>query len=163
MPRKVKPIPKGYHAVTPYLIAHDATQAIAFYKKALGAKLRMKMPGPDGKIGHAELEIGDSVVMLADENPAWGARSPKTIGGSPVALVVYVKNVDAQVKKALAAGAKLVRPIEDKFYGDRMGTVEDPFGYQWHLSTHIEDVPPREMAKRAKAAAQQAAQGQGSG
>jgi PhnB protein len=161
MPRKVKPIPKGYHAVTPYLIAHDAAQAISFYKKALGAKLRMKMAGPDGKVGHAELEIGDSVVMLADENPQFEARSPRTVGGSPVSLVVYVNNVDAQVKKALAAGARLVRPIENKFYGDRMGTIEDPFGYQWHLSTHIEDVLPREMAKRAKAAAQQMAQGQG--
>jgi PhnB protein len=153
MSNKVKPIPDGYNAVTPYLVVDGATRAIEFYKQVLGATERMRMPGPDGRIGHAELQIGDSVVMLADEFPDMGAKAPKAYGGSPVSLLVYVPDVDATVKKAVGAGAKLVRPLEDKFYGDRSGVIEDPFGHSWMLATHIEDVSPEEMQKRAAALA----------
>ena len=145
----VKPIPDGYHSVTPYLIVHDAASALEFYKKALGAVELMRMPGPDGKIGHAEIRIGDSPVMLADENLAMGARSARTIGGSPISLMVYVEDVDARVAQAVAAGATLVRPVANQFYGDRTGGIDDPFGYHWYLATHVEDVPPDELAKRA--------------
>lgn len=145
----VKPIPDGYHAVTPYLIVDDAKRALDFYKQALDAVEVMRMPGPDGKIGHAEIRIGDSVVMLADEAPAMGARSPRTIGGSPITLMVYLEDVDAQVAKAVAAGATLTRPVANQFYGDRTGGIDDPFGHHWYLATHVEDVPPDEMAKRA--------------
>ena len=145
----VKPIPDGYHAVTPYLIVDDAKRALDFYKKALDAVELMRMPGPDGKIGHAEIKIGDSVIMLADEAPAMGARSPRTIGGSPITLMVYIKDVDKQVAQAVAAGATLTRPVANQFYGDRTGGLDDPFGHHWYLATHVEDVPPDEMAKRA--------------
>jgi PhnB protein len=145
----VKPIPDGYHSVTPYLIVHDAAGALEFYKKALSAVELMRMPGPDGKIGHAEIRIGDSPVMLADENLAMGARSARTIGGSPISLMVYVEDVDARVAQAVAAGATLVRPVANQFYGDRTGGIDDPFGYHWYLATHVEDVPPDELAKRA--------------
>jgi PhnB protein len=147
--KKVRPIPAGYHSVTPYLSVRGAAEAIDFYKKALGAKELMRMPGPDGKIGHAEILIGDSHVMLADEYPEMGFTGPPAHNGSPVHLHVYLKNVDAQVAKALKAGAKLVRPVKDQFYGDRLGTIEDPFGHVWHLSTHVEDVSKAEMKKRA--------------
>jgi PhnB protein len=148
----VKPIPDGYHSVTPYLIVHDAAAALEFYKKALGAVETLRMPTPGGKVGHAEIRIGNSVVMLADENPAMGARSARTIGGSPISLMVYVEDVDARVAQAVAAGGKLVRPVADQFYGDRTGGVDDPFGYHWYLATHVEDVPPDELKKRAEKA-----------
>jgi PhnB protein len=149
MKAKVKAIPDGYHSVTPYLILHDAARAIEFYQQAFGAAELFRMPGPDGRIGHAEIRIGDSLIMLADENPEMGARSPKTMGGSPILILLYVEEVDAVVAQAVAAGAKLIRPIENKFYGDRTGGLEDPFGYQWYISTHVEDVSPEEIERRA--------------
>ena len=145
----VKPIPDGYHSVTPYLILDDAARALEFYKQAFGAVELLRMPGPNGKIGHAEIRIGDSPIMLADEAPAMGARSARTIGGSPISLMVYVENVDAMVAQAVAAGGKLVRPVADQFYGDRTGGIDDPFGYHWYLATHVEDVPPDELERRA--------------
>ena len=149
---QVKPIPDGYRAVTPYLIVQGAGRAIEFYGKVFGARVRMRMEAPGGKVGHAELEIGDSVVMLADEHPDMGARSPQTIGGSPVNIMLYVEDVDATVARALAAGARLARPVENQFYGDRGGMVIDPFGHGWYVATHVEDVPPDELARRAAAA-----------
>jgi PhnB protein len=149
---KVKPIPEGYHSLTPYLIIDGAAKALDFYTRVFGARERMRMPSPGGKVGHAEISIGDSLIMLADEHPEMGARGPRSFGGSPVSLMLYVADVDATVKTAVAAGARLVRPVEDKFYGDRSGTIEDPFGHQWHVSTHVEDVPPDEMERRAAAA-----------
>jgi PhnB protein len=149
MSDKVKPIPDGYHSVTPYLIVKGGAAAIEFYKKAFGATEVMRLPGPDGKVGHAEIRIGDSVVMLADEHLEMGAKSPQTIGGSPVSILLYVEDVDAVVRKAVAAGAKIQRSVEDKFYGDRMGTLDDPFGHVWHVATHTENVTPEEMKKRA--------------
>ena len=134
-----KPIPEGYHTATAYLIIKDAAQAIEFYKKAFGATEVMRFAQPDGKIGHAEIKIGDSHIMLADEFPEMGARSPQSIGGSPVSILLYVEDVDAQAKLAVAAGAKVVRPVKDQFYGDRSGSFEDPFGHQWHIATHVED------------------------
>ena len=145
----VKPIPDGYHSVTPYLILDNATSALEFYKKAFGAVEEVRMPAPGGRIGHAEIRIGDSVIMLADESPEMGARSARTLGGSPISLLVYVEDVDARVAQAVAAGAKLVRPVANQFYGDRTGGVDDPFGYHWYLATHVEDVSPDEMKKRA--------------
>jgi PhnB protein len=149
MPKATKPIPDGYHTLTPYLIVDDAARAIEFYKAAFGATEVMRMPGPGGRIGHAEVRIGDSPVMLADEFPEMGAKSRRTIGGSPVMLYLYVEDVDAVIARAVAAGAKLVRPVEDQFYGDRVGAVEDPSGLQWFVSTHKEDVPPDELRRRA--------------
>ncbi len=148
----VNPIPDGYPRVTPYLIVEGAEAAIEFYGTILGARERMRMPGPGGTIGHAELEVGDSLVMLADEFPDMGALSPKTIGGSPVTLSVYVEDVDAVFEAALEAGATSVRPLEDQFYGDRSGQFEDPFGHRWSIATHVEDVPPDEMEQRMKQA-----------
>jgi PhnB protein len=148
----VKPIPEGYPRVTPYLIVDGASEAIDFYISALGATERMRMSAPEDKIGHAELEIGDSVIMLADESPEMDARSPKTVGGTPVSLHVYVEDADDAFERAVAAGAKSLQPVEDKFYGDRSGSFEDPFGHRWHVATHVEDVPPGEMEKRAAAA-----------
>ena len=145
----VKPIPDGYHSVTPYLIMNDAAAALEFYKKAFGAVELMRMPAPGGRIGHAEIRIGDSPVMLADENLQMNARSARTIGGSPVSLMVYVEDVDAVVAQAVAAGGKLVRPVANQFYGDRTGGIDDPFGYHWYIATHVEDVPPAELEKRA--------------
>lgn len=149
---KVKPIPDGYRNVTPYLIVDGAAKAIDFYKKVFGATEKMRMPSPGGKVGHAELTIGDSMIMLADEHPEMSARAPHAYGGAAVSLMVYVPDVDATVTTALAGGAKVVRPVENQFYGDRMGTIEDPFGHRWYVATHVEDVPPEEMAKRAAAA-----------
>src|SRR5262245_42138067 len=151
MPSKPKPIPAGYHSVTPYIIVDGAARAIDFYKKAFGATETLRIPAPGGKIGHAEIKVGDSIIMLADEHPDMGARSPRSLGGSPVSLMVYVQDVDAVAKCATAAGAKEVRPIENKFYGDRMGTFEDPFGHQWHIGSHVEDVPEDELKRRAAA------------
>lgn len=148
--KKVKPVPDGYHTVTPYLACADAAQAIAFYKKAFGAKELLRVPGPGGKIGHAELRIGDSRVMLADEYREMDFLGPLSRGGSAVHLHIYVPNADKVVERAVEAGAKVVQPLEDKFYGDRTGSVHDPFGHVWHIATHVEDVPPRELEKRAE-------------
>jgi PhnB protein len=145
----VKPVPEGYHTVTPYLIVKDAAKAIDFYAKGLGAKLQMKMDGPGGKVMHAEVQIGDSIVMLADEFPEMGAKSPQTIGGTPVGICLYVPNVDALFKQAITAGAKEERPVTDQFYGDRSGTLIDPFGHKWTIATHKEDLTPEEIGKRA--------------
>jgi PhnB protein len=151
--RKPSPIPQGYGSVQPYLIVAGAAKAIAFYKSAFGAKERMRMAAPGGKIAHAELEIGDSVIMLADESPDWNAYAPAKYGGSPISLMLYVPNVDQVVKKAAAAGGKITRPVKDEFYGDRRGDIEDPFGHHWHISTHVEDVSDKEMERRMKAMA----------
>jgi PhnB protein len=152
MTNKVKPIPEGYHTATPYLIVKDAAHAIEFYKKAFGATELMRMPGPGGKIGHAEIKIGDSPIMLADEVPGMGFRSPESLGGSPISILLYVEDVDVVFSEALAAGAKIQRPVADQFYGDRTGGVTDPFGHVWYIATHKEDVSPEEMKKRAAAA-----------
>jgi PhnB protein len=146
------PIPEGYPRVTPYLIVDGAGSAIEFYASVLGASERMRLPMPDGRIGHAELELGDSVIMLADENEPMGIRGPARIGGTPVTLHVYVEDCDAAFERALAAGAKELRAVEDQFYGDRSGQFEDPFGHRWNVATHVEDVPPGEMEKRAQEA-----------
>jgi PhnB protein len=150
---KVKPVPDGYHSVTPYLIIAGAGEAIDFYAKVFGTTERERMRMPDGKIGHAELDLGDSVLMLADEFPDMGIKAPTTGGGSPVIIHVYVDDVDATFDRAVAAGAEVLQPLEDKFYGDRSAQLRDPFGHVWSIGTHIEDVPPEEMAKRAEAAA----------
>ncbi len=143
-----KPIPDGYPRVSPYLIVDGANSAIDFYISVLGAKERMRMPGPDNKVGHAELAIGESLIMLADEFPDMGARSPKSIGGSPVTVHVYVEDVDATVALAVKAGAAITRPVEDKFYGDRGGEFVDPYGHRWSIATHVEDLSPEEMQLR---------------
>ena len=148
---KVKPIPDGYPRVMPYLHIDGAAAAIDFYGEIFGAKERMRMPGPDGKVGHCELELGDSVIMLADEFPEMGAQSPKTIGGTPVTVMVYVDDVDTVFDRAVKAGATSLRPVEDKFYGDRGGEFEDRWGHRWSIATHIEDVAPDEMARRVAA------------
>lgn len=145
----VNPIPEGYPQVNPYLIVNGATAAIDFYTSVLGATERMRMDGPEGTIGHAEIELGSSVIMLADENPEMGAQGPETVGGTPVSLHVYVEDVDSVFGKAIEAGATTVSDVEDKFYGDRMGTFTDPFGHRWHVASHVEDIPPEEMSKRA--------------
>jgi PhnB protein len=147
---KVPPIPDGYHSVTPYLIIQGAGDAIDWYGKVLGTKERMRMPMGD-RVGHAELELGDSVVMLADEFPDMGIRSPATLGGSPVNVHVYVDDVDDLFARAIAAGATEMQPVEDKFYGDRAGQFSDPFGHVWSVATHIEDVAPEEMRRRMAA------------
>jgi PhnB protein len=147
----VKKIPDGYNTITPYLIVDGAARAIEFYKKAFGAEETVRMPGPDGRIGHAELRLGNSVIMLADQNPEMGAKGPKTYGGSPVTLFVYVENVDKVFAQAVAAGATVERPLANQFYGDRTGGIVDPFGHKWYLATHIEDVAPDEMERRMKA------------
>jgi PhnB protein len=151
MTAAVKPIPEGYHSVTPYLIFKGASDAIEFYKNALGASEVMRLDDPSGRIHHAEIKIGDSRIMLADEHPELQAHSPKTIGGSPVSMHVYVADVDAAVERAVRAGAKLVRPVADQFYGDRTGGIEDPFGYRWFIATHKEDLTMDEIRRRAAA------------
>ena len=150
----VKPIPDGYHSVTPYLIVKGAADAIAFYEKAFGATELFRMAGPDGKVGHAEFRIGDSPVMLADEFPEMGAKGPRAFGGSPVHMLIYVEDRDAVFARALAlaAGATVSRPLEDQFYGDRSGTLTDPFGHRWTIATHKEDLSPEELQKRSEAA-----------
>jgi PhnB protein len=145
----VKPIPDEYPQVTPYLCVDGAGAAIEFYREVLGATERARLAGPDGKVAHAELQLGDSLIMLADEYPELGIRSPKALGGSPVTISVYVEDVDAAFDRALKAGAKALRPVEDQFYGDRIGQFEDPFGHRWSVATRIEDVTPEEMARRA--------------
>lgn len=143
-------IPDGYPRVSPYLCVDGAAAAIAFYESVFGARERMRLPGPGGTIGHAELEIGDSLVMLSDEFPDWGIRGPRAYGGTAVTLGVYVDDVDAVFAAALARGATQVRPVEDQFYGDRSGQFLDPWGHRWSVATHIEDVPPDEIARRAQ-------------
>ena len=145
----VKPIPEGYQGVSPYLVVDGAQKAIEFYTTVLGFAERMRMPGPDGRIGHAELQLDDSVVMLADEFPEVGAKSPSAYGGSPVSLSVYVEDVDATFERATESGATVVRPLENQFYGDRSATFDDPFGHRWTIHSHVEDVSPEEMARRA--------------
>jgi uncharacterized glyoxalase superfamily protein PhnB len=154
---RVAPVPAGFRTVTPHLVVRGGRDAIAFYKSAFGAKEKMVMPAPDGGVAHAELKIGDSLVMLADEMPAMGATAPQTVGGSPVHIFLYVPNVDKLFAQAVKAGATVNMPLTDMFWGDRYGKLTDPFGHKWALATHVEDVPPREMAKRA---AQAAAEGQ---
>ena len=146
-----KAIPEGYHSVTPYLILNAAGDAIAFYQKALGAEEVLRMEDPGGKVHHAEIKIGDSRIMLADEHPELQALSPKTVGGSPVSIHLYVTDVDSAVERAVAAGAKLIRPVADQFYGDRVGGIEDPFGYRWFIATHKEDLSMDEIRRRAAA------------
>ena len=151
MTTRTKPIPEGYHTATPYLVITNAGQAIEFYKEAFSATESMRLAAPDGKVMHAEIIIGDSPIMLCDECPDWNAFSPQTIGGTAVSIVLYVEDVDGVVERAVAAGAKLLMPVEDQFWGDRMGTVADPFGHKWSIATHKEDVTPEEISTRAKA------------
>jgi PhnB protein len=146
---EVNPIPDEYPRVTPYLSIEGAAEAISFYCDILGAKERMRMPGPDGKIAHAELDLGNSVIMLSDQMPDMGNPSPKQLGGSPVFLMVYVEDVDDVHARALAAGAKELAPVQDQFYGDRSSQFEDPWGHRWNVASHVEDVPPEEMEQRA--------------
>ncbi|HEV2986885.1 MAG TPA: VOC family protein [Candidatus Angelobacter sp.] len=155
---KVSHIPQGFNTVSPYLIVKDAAHAIEYYKKVFGATEVMRMEQPNGKIGHAELKIGNSMVMLADENPSMGQghSSAATIGASPVSLYIYLPDVDGVVERAVAAGAKTLKPVQDQFYGDRSGFIQDPFGHLWGIATHVEDVSPEEMAERAKQAMQAA-------
>jgi PhnB protein len=145
----VQPIPEGYPQVTPYLVVDGAAAAIDFYGAVFGTTERMRMPAPGGKIGHAELQLGNSVIMLADEAPEVGALSPPTVGGSPVTLSVYVEDVDGVMARAEQAGATVLRPVETQFYGDRSGQLQDPFGHRWSVATHVEDVSPEEMGRRA--------------
>lgn len=155
----VKPVPEGYSTVTPYLIVSNGAAAIDFYKRIFGAIEIMRMPGPGGRVGHAELRVGDSVIMLADENPQSGITAPQPGGGSPVSFLIYVDQVDAVTAKAELNGSKIARPPTDQFYGDRTATLLDPFGHQWTIATHIEDLSPEEMQKRAAAHAAAASQG----
>lgn len=151
---KVSPIPQGYHSITPYLVIKGAAQAIDYYKKVFGATEVVRMNGPDGKVGHAELQIGDSRIMLADENPSMGPgyTSAASIGASPVSLYLYLPDVDRVIERAAAAGAKILKPAKDQFYGDRSGFIQDPFGHLWGIATHVEDVSPQEMKERMKKA-----------
>jgi len=151
MAKKTKYIPDGFHTATPYLIVNGAARAIEFYKQAFGATEVMRIGAPGGKVGHAEIKIGDSHLMLADEHPEMDARSPQAIGGTPVGLMLYLQDCDSVVAKAVSLGAKVVKPLQDQFYGDRSGTILDPFGHKWTIATHKEDVSPEEMKKRAAA------------
>ncbi|HEU4956043.1 MAG TPA: VOC family protein [Sphingomicrobium sp.] len=144
------PIPEGYNSVTPYLVVDDAAKAIEFYKKAFGAEEKFRMPMGENRIGHAEIKIGDSFVMLADEFPEMGHLGPRARGGTTVSLLLYVNDVDSAFKTALDAGAKELRPLDNQFWGDRMGTLTDPFGHQWSLATHVEDISEAEMESRMK-------------
>jgi PhnB protein len=149
MSNSVKPIPDGYSVVAPYLIIRGAARALEFYKQALGAVERLRLDMPGGKIGHAEIQFGPSLIMLADEMPEMGYRSPEAFGGSPVSLHLYVEDTDAVVARAVAHGAKLLRPVQNQFYGDRSGTFSDPFGHIWTVATHVEDVTHEEIQRRA--------------
>lgn len=156
MPTPVPPIPPGYHTATPYLIVSSASQAIKFYRQAFGATEHLRLPYPDGRIGHAEIKIGDSTIMLADEAPEMGYLGPHSIGGkTPVSICLYVENVDTVFEQALAAGAREMRPVQNQFYGDRSGTLTDPFGHVWTIATHVEDVPQDEVQRRFEAMLQQ--------
>lgn len=156
-----KPIPDGYHTVTPYLIVHQAAEAIDFYKRAFGASELMRLVAPNGAVGHAEVKIGDSPIMLADESPDESFRGPHSLGGSAVSILLYVEDVDTLFDRAIAAGAKALRPVTDQFYGDRAGTLKDPFGHVWTLATHKEDLSPTEINERAEAVFQAQSQVQG--
>jgi PhnB protein len=158
MANRVNPIPKGYRSVTPYLTVNDAARALDFYKRAFGAQEVMRMDGPNGKIGHAEIKIGDSIVMLADEMPGTGARSPQSLGGTTGGVMLYVENADTVFNQAVTAGAQVEAPLADMFWGDRYGKLKDPFGHSWSVATHIEDVAPAEMSKRMKDAMSKMAQ-----
>lgn len=149
-------IPKGYNTITPYLVIKGAAKAIDYYKNVFGATVVVRMDGPDGKVGHAELQVGDSRFMLADENPQMGNRSAESIGASPVSLYVYMPDVDKIVEKAVAGGAKILKPVTNQFYGDRTGFLQDPFGHLWGIATHVEDVSAEEMKERMKKAMQAA-------
>lgn len=151
MTAKIKPIPEGYHTATPYLVIKNAAKAIEFYKEAFGATELTRLAAPDGNVMHAEIKIGDSPVMLSDECPEYNSLSPLTIGGTAVSIVLYVEDVDTVVSRALAAGATVLMPVADQFWGDRMGTVADPFGHKWSIATHKEDVSADEISIRAKA------------
>ena len=151
MAKKTKYIPEGYHTATPYLTVNGGARAIEFYKQAFGATEEVRMDAPGGKVGHAEIKIGDSHLMLADECPEMDARSPQAIGGTPVGLMLYLQDCDSVVAKAVSLGAKVVKPVQDQFYGDRSGTILDPFGHKWTIATHKEDVSPQEMQRRAAA------------
>lgn len=153
MANKVKPVPEGYHHVTPYLSIQGAAAAIEFYKKVFGAVEVVRMPQPDGRVGHAELKFGDSFVMLADEFPEMNVVGPKTLGNTSVGLLLYVDDVDKTVERAVALGAKVIKPPQDQFYGDRSATLEDPFGHKWTVAVHMEDVTPEEMKRRMAAMA----------
>lgn len=146
----VNPIPEGYHRVTPYLSVRRASEAIEFYKKVFGAEEKMRMSMPDGTVAHAELQIGDSIVMLADENPEWGNMSPESIGGTASGLMLYVEDVDQTFRRAVEAGAQETMAVEDQFYGDRSGQITDPFGHKWTIATHVEDVSDEEMQRRVE-------------
>ena len=156
MASRIREIPKGFHTVTPYLTVTDSARAIDFYKQAFGAEELFRVDGPDGKIAHAEIKIGDSVIMLSDEMPGF-SRSPESLGGTAVNIFLYVKDVDQVFNQAVAAGAKIGMPLSDMFWGDRYGQVTDPFGHSWSLATHKEDVPPEELRKRTRAAMAKAA------
>jgi len=151
MAKKVNHIPDGYHTVTPYLVVNGAARAIEFYKLAFGAEEVMRIGAPRGKVGHAEIKIGDSHIMLADEFPEWDARSPQSIGGTPVGLALYFEDCDAVFNRALSLGAKVLKPMQDQFYGDRSGTIADPFGHKWTIATHKDDVSTGEIQQRAAA------------
>jgi PhnB protein len=148
VPTKVNPIPKGFRSVTPYLTLNDAARALDFYKRAFGAEVVVRMDGPGGKIGHAEIKIGDSIIMLGDEMPGGGARSPQSLGGTTGGVMLYVENADAVFNQAVSAGAQVEAPLADMFWGDRYGKLKDPFGHSWSVATHKEDVAPAEMSKR---------------
>jgi PhnB protein len=148
VPSQVKPIPQGFHTATPYLTLNDAARAIDFYQRAFGAQEVMRMNGPGGKIGHAEIKIGDSIIMLADEMPGSGSRSPQSLSGTTAGIFLYVENADAVFNQAVSAGAKVEAPLADMFWGDRFGSLKDPFGHSWSVATHKEDVAPAEMSKR---------------
>ena len=152
MSKKVRAVPEGYHSVTPYLVLRQASDAIEFYKKAFGAAEVFRMPGPGGAIAHAEIRIGDSQIMMSEENAEMGAQSPQALGGSPASLFLYVEDVDAAYKQALDAGATATMPPQDMFWGDRYGKLVDPYGHEWSIATHVEDVTPEQMAERAQAA-----------
>lgn len=151
MASTVKPIPEGYHTATPYLIVKGAANALDFYKRAFGATELVRLPQPDGRIGHAEIRIGDSIIMLADEATETGYRSPQALGGSSVGILLYVEDADAVFNQAVSSGAKVQRPLQDQFYGDRIGGITDPFGHIWWIATHKEDVAPEELKRRAAA------------
>jgi len=150
MKKSTQPIPEGFHTITPSLTVRNAAQAIDFYKKALGAEERMRMAGPDGKITHAELKIGNSIIFMNDENPAWGCKSPQSLGGSASGFYLYVEDVDQAMKRAIAAGGTSTMPVTDMFWGDRMGNFTDPYGFTWTLSTHTQDMTEQEMEEGAK-------------
>ncbi len=147
-----KAIPQGYRTATPYLIVKGAADAIEFYKRAFGATEMLRMADPQGRVGHAEIKMGDSVIMLADEHPAMGYRGPRAFGGSSVSILLYLEDVDTVFERAVRSGARELRPVTNQFYGDRSGTLEDPFGHIWTIATHVEDVPPEELKRRAQAA-----------